>query len=110
MNQTQQQSIPYPIPNAVQTVSKPIPIFPNDTLLRDFKGEVLIVQTGAVIEVFDLNQEIGPIMESRRFITSARYRNASYLIGSMTPTGGQFRSITQKEAIGRFGKWLFEVV
>ena len=110
MNQTQQQSIPYTIPNAVRAVSKPIPKFPDDTLLRDFKGEVLIVQTGAVIEVFDLNQEIGPVMESRRFITSARYRNATYLVGSMTPTGGQFRSITRKEAIGKFGEWLYEVV
>ena len=111
MNQTQQQSIPYSIPNAVQTNPTSIPpVFPNDTLIRDFKGEVLVVQTGAVIEVFDLNQEIGPMMESRRFITSARYRNACYLVGSMTPTGGRFRSITRKEAIGRFGKWLFEVV
>ena len=110
MNQTQQQSIPCIIPNAVQIVSKPIPKFPDDTLLRSFKGEVLIVQTGAVIEVFDLNQEIGPVMESRRFISSARYRNATYLVGSMTSTGGQFRSITRNEAIGKFGKWLFEVI
>ena len=111
MEQTQQQSFPSSIPTAVKAVFEPRPPkFPDDELLRNFQGEVLIVQTGAVTEVFDLNQEIGPILESRRFITAARYRNASYLVGSMTPAGGRFRSITRNEAIGKFGKWIFEVI
>lgn len=111
MEQTQQQSIPHAIPTAVQAVFQPIPPrFPDDELLRNFKGEVLIVQTGLVTEVFDLNQEILPVYEAKRFISAAQYRNASYLVGNMTPAGGRFRSITRDEAIGKLGKWIFEVI
>ncbi len=111
MEQTQQQSIPHAIPTAVQAVFQPIPPrFPDDELLRNFQGEVLIVQTGFVTEVFDLNQEILPVFETKKFIAAAQCRNASYLVGNMTPSGGRFRSITRNEAIGKFGKWLFEVL
>ncbi len=111
MKQTQQQSIPHAIPTDVQAVFQPIPPkFPDDELLRDFQGEVLIVQTGTVTEIFDLNQKILPVFEAKRFVSAAQYRNASYLVGNMTPSGGRFRSITRNEAIGKIGKWIFEVI
>ena len=111
MKQTQQQSFSSSIPTAVKAVFEPIPPrFPDDELLRNFQGEVLIVQTGAVSNVFDLNQAILPVFEAKRFISAAQYRNASYLVGSMTPAGGRFRSITRNEAIGKIGKWIFEVI
>ncbi|HIP39444.1 MAG TPA: hypothetical protein EYG88_08715 [Desulfocapsa sulfexigens] len=109
MNQTQ-QSIPYPIPNAVLAVSRHIPPkFPDDTLLRDFKGEVLIVQYGKISEVFDLNREKLPVPDALRFINAAQ-RKATYLVGGLTSGGGRFRSITREEAIGKIGKRIFEVI
>lgn len=110
MNQTQ-QSIPYPIPNAVLAVSRPIPPkFPDDKLLRDFKGEVLIVQYGKISEVFDLNREKLPVPDALRFVNAAQNGKATYLVGGLTSGGGRFRSITREEAIGKIGKWIFEVI
>lgn len=109
MNQTQ-QSIPSPIPNVVLAVSRPIPPkFPDDTLLRDFKGEVLIVQYGKISEVFDLNLEKQSASNAARFISAAQNK-ATYLVGGLTSGGGRFRSITREEAIGKIGKRIFEVI
>jgi len=112
MNQTQQQPTPYSIPDtAILAVSKTIPPkFPNDALLRNFKGEVLIVQYGKISEIFDLNQEKLPVPDALRFINASQNGKTTYLVGGLASGGGRFRSITRDEAIGKIGKWIFEVV
>ena len=87
----------------------PIPRFPDDRLLCNFQGEVLVIQNGETMTVFSLNENEMPLVEvAARFIATAQDHNTCFLVGGMTPQGGRFRSITREEAVGIMGRWIFE--
>lgn len=112
MQQAQTQPFPPSIPIAVKAVFEPIlPKFPYDELLRDFQGEVLIVQGGSTMAIFSLQENERPLVETAgRFIAISQRHDASFLVGGMTPRGGRFRSITRDEAIGKIGRWIFKEI
>jgi len=109
--QTQIHQITPSIPAAVKAVFEPIsPKFPDDALLREYQGDVLIVQAGERLEVFSLQQDSQPVEIAAGFIAMAQEPDASYLVGGITSSGGKFRSVTREEAIGKMGNWIFEVI
>ena len=110
MQQTQQTQQSF-IPTAVQALYEPnLPKFPDDELLRDIQGEVLIVQAGESLKVFSLQEVYLPVEITAEFIAMAQEPDASYLIGGITSSGGKFRSVIREEAIGRIGEWIFEMI
>ena len=100
------------LPVPVKAVFKPIlPKFLNDKLLRNFRGEVLIVQNGTTMAIFSLEEnEQSPVEAAGKFIAISQQHDVSFLVGGLTPQGGRFRSITREEAIDKMGQWIFEEI
>ncbi len=108
--QTQTDFPSTPILLTVKAVFEPpIPRFPDDKLLCNFRGEVLVIQTGDTTTIFSLHENELPLVEvATRFISLARKQNSIFLVGGMTSQGGRFRVISSEEAVGIIGRWIFE--
>jgi hypothetical protein len=88
------------------------PIARSEKLLHECCGEALMItETDGISDIFCRNECSGLNHHSHALhclATVTKGYKARFFIGTLTPTGGRFRSIDRDKAVHVVTRWIFE--